>query len=89
MELLEFVRMIPVSVTQGRVRKSVAKLPLIAGFAMNAPTGKVPKQSVEEHLDFIENLSEDDELAWQSEKDANDDFVTHMVIDAMTGKKPS
>lgn len=87
MELLEFVRMIPVSVSQGRVRKSVAKLPLIAGFAMNCPVGKA--QGVdEEHLDFIEQLR-DDELDWEAEKDTNDDFVTHMVIDAMTGKKPN
>ena len=43
MELLEFVRMIPVSVSQGRVRKSVAKLPLIAGFAMNRPVGKAKR----------------------------------------------
>ncbi len=87
MELLEFVRMIPVSVSQGRVRKSVAKLPLIAGFAMNRPVGKV-QEIDEEHLDFIEQLR-DDELDWEAEKDTNDDFVTHMVIDAMTGKKPN
>lgn len=87
MELLEFVRMIPVSVSQGRVRKSVAKLPLIAGFAMNRPVGKA--QEIDEvHLDFIEQLR-DDELDWEAEKDTNDDFVTHMVIDAMTGKKPN
>ena len=30
---------------------------------------------------------QDDELAWESEKDSNDDFVTNMVIDAMSGKK--
>lgn len=87
MELLEFVRMIPVSVSQGRVRKSVAKLPLIAGFALNRPVGKA-QEIDEEHLDFIEQLR-DDELDWEAEKDTNDDFVTHMVIDAMTGKKPS
>ena len=87
MELLEFVRMIPVSVSQGRVRKSVAKLPLIAGFALNRPVGK-DKEIDEEHLDFIEQLR-DDELDWEAEKDTNDDFVTHMVIDAMTGKKPN
>lgn len=87
MELLEFVRMIPVSVSQGRVRKSVAKLPLIAGFAMNRPVGKV-QEIDEEHLDFIEQLR-DDELDWEAEKETNDDFVTHMVIDAMTGKKPN
>lgn len=87
MELLEFVRMIPVSVSQGRVRKSVAKLPLIAGFAMNRPVGKA--QEIDEaHLAFIEQLR-DDELDWEAEKDTNDDFVTHMVIDAMTGKKPN
>ncbi|MFW2178369.1 MULTISPECIES: UPF0149 family protein [unclassified Moraxella] len=91
MELLEFVRMIPVSVAQGRVRKSVAKLPLLAGFAMNAPIGGVLKQGEEEHLDFIENAEtfDDEDMAWEAEKDANDDFVTNMVIDAMTGKKPS
>ena len=87
MELLEFVRMIPVSVSQGRVRKSVEKLPLIAGFAMNRPVGK-SAQIDEDHLDFIENL-QDDELDWQAEKDANDNFVTHMVVDAMIGKKLS
>ena len=87
MELLEFVRMIPVSVAQGRVRKSVEKLPLIAGFAMNRPVGK-SAQIDEDHLDFIENL-QDDELDWQAEKDANDNFVTHMVVDAMIGKKLS
>jgi len=87
MELLEFVRMIPVSVSQGRVRKSVAKLPLIAGFAMNRLMGKA-QEIDEEHLDFIEQLR-DDELDWEAEKDTNDDFVTHMVIDAMTGKKPN
>ena len=87
MELLEFVRMIPVSVSQGRVRKSVAKLPLIAGFALNRPVGK-SQEIDEEHLDFIEQLR-DDELDWEAEKDTNDDFVTHMVIDAMTGKKPN
>ena len=87
MELLEFVRMIPVSVAQGRVRKSVEKLPLIAGFAMNRPVGK-SAQIDEDHLDFIENL-QDDELDWEAEKETNDDFVTHMVIDAMTGKKPN
>ncbi|OBX60740.1 hypothetical protein A9299_05995 [Moraxella osloensis] len=87
MELLEFVRMIPVSVSQGRVRKSVAKLPLIAGFALNRPVGKA-QEIDKEHLDFIEQLR-DDELDWEAEKDTNDDFVTHMVIDAMTGKKPS
>lgn len=87
MELLEFVRMIPVSVSQGRVRKSVAKLPLIAGFALNRPVGKT-QEIDEEHLDFIEQLR-DDELDWEAEKDTNDDFVTHMVIDAMTGKKPN
>lgn len=87
MELLEFVRMIPVSVSQGRVRKSVAKLPLIAGFSLNRPVGKA--QEIDEvHLDFIEQLR-DDELDWEAEKDTNDDFVTHMVIDAMTGKKPN
>lgn len=86
MELLEFVRMIPVSVAGGRVRKSLAKLPLIVGFAMNRPVGKTEVD--EEHLDFIEQL-QDDELAWESEKDSNDDFVTNMVIDAMSGKKPS
>lgn len=86
MELLEFVRMVPVSVVQGRLRKSVSKLPLIAGFAMNRPMGTVEVD--EDHLDFIENL-QDDELDWQAEKDANDDFVTNMVVDAMTGKKPS
>lgn len=87
MELLEFVRMIPVSVSQGRVRKSVAKLPLIAGFALNRPVGKA--QEIDEaHLDFIEQLR-DDELDWEAEKETNDDFVTHMVIDAMTGKKPN
>ena len=87
MELLEFVRMIPVSVSQGRVRKSVAKLPLIAGFALNRSVGKA-QEIDEEHLDFIEQLR-DDELDWEAEKDTNDDFVTHMVIDAMTGKKPN
>ena len=87
MELLEFVRMIPVSVSQGRVRKSVAKLPLIAGFALNRPVGKA-QEIDKEHLDFIEQLR-DDELDWEAEKDTNDDFVTHMVIDAMTGKKPN
>lgn len=87
MELLEFVRMIPVSVSQGRVRKSVAKLPLIAGFALNRPVGRAHEID-EEHLDFIEQLR-DDELDWEAEKDTNDDFVTHMVIDAMTGKKPN
>lgn len=87
MELLEFVRMIPVSVSQGRVRKSVAKLPLIAGFVLNRPVGKA-QEIDEEHLDFIEQLR-DDELDWEAEKDTNDDFVTHMVIDAMTGKKPN
>nr|WP_312276919.1 UPF0149 family protein [Moraxella sp. CTOTU46711] len=87
MELLEFVRMIPVSVSQGRVRKSVAKLPLIAGFAMSRPVGKA-QEIDEEHLDFIEQLR-DDELDWEAEKDTNDDFVTHMVIDAMNGKKPN
>ena len=87
MELLEFVRMIPVSVSQGRVCKSVAKLPLIAGLAMNRPVGKA-QEIDEEHLDFIEQLR-DDELDWEAEKDTNDDFVTHMVIDAMTGKKPN
>ena len=87
MELLEFVRMIPVSVSQGRVRKSVAKLPLIAGFAMNRPVSKA-QEIDEEHLDFIEQLR-DDELDWEAEKDTNDDFVTHMVIDAMNGKKPN
>lgn len=86
MELLEFVRMIPVSVSQGRIRKSVAKLPLIAGFAMNRPVGQ--SQVDEAHLDFIEQLH-DDELEWEAEKDSHDDFVTHMVIDAVTGKKPS
>lgn len=90
MELLEFVRMIPVSVAGGRVRKSVAKLPLIAGFAMNRPIGKTVESAEEQaHLDYLESLQDDDELAWQAEKDANDDFVTHMVVDAMTGKKPS
>jgi uncharacterized protein YgfB (UPF0149 family) len=87
MELLEFVRMIPVSVSQGRVRKSVAKLPLIAGFALNRSVGKA-QEIDEEHLNFIEQLR-DDELDWEAEKDTNDDFVTHMVIDAMTGKKPN
>ena len=87
MELLEFVRMIPVSVAQGRVRKSVEKLPLIAGFAMNRPVGK-SAQIDEDHLDFIENL-QDDELDWEAEKETNDDFVTHMVVDAMIGKKLS
>lgn len=87
MELLEFVRMVPVSVASGRVRKSLDKLPLIAGFAMNRPVGK-PTPIDEEHLDFIEQL-QDDELEWEAEKDANDDFVTNMVVDAMTGKKPS
>lgn len=86
MELLEFVRMVPVSVVQGRVRKSLDKLPLIAGFAMNRPVGKTEVD--EEHLDFIEQLR-DDEMDWEAEKDANDDFVTNMVVDAMTGKKPS
>lgn len=97
MELLEFVRMVPVSVAQGRVRKSVAKLPLIAGFAMNAPIGHALSSEQEQCLDFIQaadvatELGDEfgDELAWQAEKDANDDFVTNMVIDAMNGKKPS
>ncbi len=53
---------------------------------MNRPVGKTEVD--EEHLDFIEQL-QDDELAWESEKDSNDDFVTNMVIDAMSGKKPS
>jgi hypothetical protein len=65
----------------------VEKLPLIAGFAMNRPVGK-SAQIDEDHLDFIENL-QDDELDWQAEKDANDNFVTHMVVDAMIGKKLS
>lgn len=89
MELLEFVRMIPVSVASGRVRKSVAKLPLIAGFAMNRPIGRTLDEEDEAHLDYIEGLADDDELNWQAEKEANDDFVTNMVVDAMTGKKPS
>ena len=97
MELLEFVRMVPVSVAQGRVRKSVEKLPLIAGFAMHAPIGQGLSNEHEQRLDFIEGLAVDsgvadafeDELQWQAEKDANDDFFTHMVIDAMTGKRPS
>ena len=85
-ELLEFVRMIPVSVATGRVRKAVAKLPLIAGFAMNAPiAGKQARPELDE--DAIEQF--DDELQWQAEKDANDEYLTHMVVDAMTGKKPS
>ncbi len=88
MELLEFVRMIPVSVASGRVRKSVAKLPLIAGFAMNRPIGRALDEDDEAQLDYIEGLA-DDELNWQAEKEANDDFVTNMVVDAMTGKKPS
>lgn len=88
-ELLEFVRMIPVSVAGGRVRKAVSKLPLIAGFAMNRPIGKAESAEDEAHLDYIEGLADDDELNWQAEKEANDDFVTSMVIDAMTGKKPS
>lgn len=91
MELLEFVRMIPVSVASGRVRKSVAKLPLIAGFSMTASIGKPLASQDEQHLDFIEKVQvfDNDELDWQAEKDANDAFVTNMVIDAMTGKKPS
>ncbi|ELA09768.1 hypothetical protein MOMA_05180 [Moraxella macacae 0408225] len=100
MELLEFVRMIPVSVANGRVRKSVAKLPLIAGFAMTQAIGKTPKnQPVSDFIDndLIDNVQDfdnvqdlvDDELDWQHEKDHNDEFVTNMVIDAMTGKKPS
>lgn len=89
-ELLEFVRMIPVSVAGGRVRKAVSKLPLIAGFAMNRPIGKSVESAEEQaHLDYLESLQDDDELAWQAEKETNDDFVTSMVIDAMTGKKPS
>lgn len=88
-ELLEFVRMIPVSVAGGRVRKAVSKLPLIAGFAMNRPIGKAESAEDEAHLDYIEGLADDDELNWQAEKETNDDFVTSMVIDAMTGKKPS
>lgn len=88
-ELLEFVRIIPVSVAGGRVRKAVSKLPLIAGFAMNRPIGKVESAEDEAHLDYIEGLADDDELNWQAEKETNDDFVTSMVIDAMTGKKPS
>lgn len=97
MELLEFVRMIPVSVAQGRVRKSVEKLPLIAGFAMNSTIGKALSSEQEQRLDFIQDVDVDagladefdDEIVWQAEKDANDDFVTNMVIDAMNGKKPS
>lgn len=88
-ELLEFVRMIPVSVAGGRVRKSVGKLPLIAGFAMNRPIGRTLDEDDEAHLDYIEGLADDDELNWQAEKEANDDFVTNMVVDAMIGKKPS
>ncbi len=87
-ELLEFVRMIPVSVATGRVRKAVAKLPLIAGFAMDRPIGRPSKEEAA-HLDYLERVGEDDELAWETEKDTNDDFVTHMVIDAMNGKRPS
>lgn len=86
MELLEFVRMVPVSVTTGRVRKQLQKLPLIAGFAMNRPLNQTKVD--DEPLDFIEQLHHD-ELAWQQEKEDNDDFVTNMVIDAMTGKRPS
>lgn len=88
-ELLEFVRMIPVSVAQGRVRKEVSKLPLIAGFAMNRVIGKQETAEDEAHLDYLEGLADDDELNWQAEKDTNDDFVTNMVIDAMNGKRPS
>lgn len=88
-ELLEFVRMIPVSVATGRVRKDVAKLPLIAGFAMYRVIGQHLPSDVEAHLDFLETANDEDELAWEAEKDSNDDFVTGMVIDAMTGKKPS
>lgn len=88
-ELLEFVRMIPVSVAGGRVRKAVSKLPLIAGFAMNRPIGKAESAEEQAHLDYLESLQDDEELAWQAEKETNDDFVTSMVIDAMTGKKPS
>ena len=54
---------------------------------MNRPVGKA-QEIDEEHLDFIEQLR-DDELDWEAEKETNDDFVTHMVIDAMTGKKPN
>lgn len=86
MELLEFVRMIPVSVQEGRVRKPLKKLPLIAGFALNHPLKSTKID--DEPLDFIEQLHHD-EMAWQQEKEENDDFVTNMVIDAMTGKKPS
>lgn len=85
MELLEFVRMIPVSVQEGRVRKALKKLPLIAGFTMSRP---LKKTKTDESLQFIEQLHHD-ELMWQQEKDENDDFVTNMVIDAMTGKRPS
>lgn len=92
-ELLEFVRMVPVSVATGRVRKSIEKLPLIAGFAMNAAIGKTLDKDHTQQLDFIEDIDRvdefDDELDWQAEKDANDEFVTHMVVDAMTGNKPS
>lgn len=90
MELLEFVRMIPVSVTSGRVRKAVSKLPLIAGFAMNRPIGKSVESAEDQaHLDYLESLQDDEELSWQAEKESHDDFVTNMVIDAMTGKRPS
>lgn len=85
MELLEFVRMIPVSVQEGRVRKALKKLPLIAGFTM---IRLLKKTKTDESLEFIEQLHHD-ELMWQQEKDENDDFVTNMVIDAMTGKRPS
>lgn len=82
-ELLEFVRMVPVSVTTGRVRKQVNKLALIAGFAMNYPLPN-PKERV-----LLTDDNDNDELTWQAEKDANDEFLTHMVIDAMNPKKPS
>lgn len=83
MELVEFVRMIPVSVSTGRVRKLVEKLPMIAGFAMNMPVGQNQHQQSEMISDF------DEEQAWQAEKEANDAFLANMVIDAMNSNKPS
>ncbi|WP_395143452.1 UPF0149 family protein [Moraxella atlantae] len=90
MELLEFVRMVPVSVTQGRVRKAVDKLPLLAGFAVDRPIGLQGGHSQQANVDAMADwLPDDDEQDWQAQKDANDARIAKLAYDATVGKRPS
>ena len=98
MELLEFVRLVPVSVTQGRVRKAVDKLPLLAGFAVNRPIGRQAGQDsaagAQDAADWLADDAQaigvfDDEQDWQAQKDANDARIAKLAYDATVGKRPS